>query len=68
MDRFLYSFPCSLVGHRKISPQVIEADVKNQYLLNVKKLLRMKATATVELTLLDNARQGCFLKGANWQK
>lgn len=57
MDRFLYSFPCSLVGHRKISPQVIEADVKNQYLLNIKKLLRMKATATVELTLLDNARQ-----------
>jgi hypothetical protein len=57
MPRFLYSFPRSLVGHRKISPQVIETDVKNQYLLNVKKLLCMKATSAVQLLLLDNARQ-----------
>lgn len=57
MPRFLYSFPRSLVGHRKISPQVIEADVKNHFLLNVKKLLCMEATEAVQLTLLDNARQ-----------
>jgi hypothetical protein len=57
MPRFLYSFPHSLVGHRKITPKVIEEEVKNQYLLNVKKLLCMEATEAVQLTLLDNARQ-----------
>lgn len=57
MPRFLYSFPRSLVGHRKITPEVIEANIKNQYLLNVKKLLCMEATEAVQLTLHDNARQ-----------
>ncbi|MCR8867473.1 YfjI family protein [Peribacillus frigoritolerans] len=57
MDRFLYSFPRSLVGHRKISPQVIHTDIKNQYLTNVKKLLCMEATAAVPLALHENARQ-----------
>lgn len=57
MPRFLYSFPRSLVGRRKITPQVIEEDVRNQYFLNVKKLLSMEAMEVVQLTLHDNAKQ-----------
>ncbi|MDQ0880960.1 YfjI family protein [Peribacillus sp. V2I11] len=57
MPRFLFSFPHSLVGHRKITPQVIEAEVKNEYLLNVKKLLYLKAAEEVQLTLHNNGRQ-----------
>ncbi len=57
MPRFLFSFPRSLVGHRKITPRVIDAEVKNQYLLNVKKLLYLKAEEEVQLTLHNNARQ-----------
>lgn len=57
MDRFLYSFPRSIVGYRKISPQLIGEEVKNRYLMNVKKLLSMEVKEAVELTLLDNARQ-----------
>lgn len=57
MPRFLYSFPRSLVGHRKITPQEIEKAVKDQYLLNIKKLLCMEGTAAVPLTLLENGRQ-----------
>jgi replicative DNA helicase len=57
MPRFLFSFPRSLVGHRKITPRVIDAEVKNQYLLNVKKLMYLKADEEVQLTLQNNARQ-----------
>ncbi|PFO04673.1 hypothetical protein COJ85_11620 [Bacillus sp. AFS076308] len=57
MPRFLLSFPRSLVGHRKISPPVIEAEVKNEYLLNVKRLLYLKAAEEVQLTLHSDARQ-----------
>lgn len=57
MPRFLFSFPRSLVGHRKITPKVIEAEVKNQYLLNVKKLLCLEATEAVQLILHNDARQ-----------
>ncbi|KIL72342.1 YfjI family protein [Bacillus badius] len=57
MPRFLFSFPRSLVGYRKITPRVINAEVKNQYLLNVKKLLYLKAEEAVRLTLQNNARQ-----------
>ncbi|GAB6259315.1 YfjI family protein [Peribacillus sp. N1] len=57
MPRFLFSFPRSLVGHRKITTRVIEAEVKNQYLLNTKKLLYLKATEEVPLILHNNARQ-----------
>ncbi|MGE6379217.1 YfjI family protein [Peribacillus muralis] len=57
MPRFLYSFPRSLVGQRKITPQTVDVNVKNQYILNVKKLLSMEVTEAVQLTLLDNARQ-----------
>ncbi|PGR96901.1 hypothetical protein COC61_11020 [Priestia megaterium] len=57
MPRFLYSFPQSLVGHRKITPQGIEPAVKDQYLLNIKKLLCMEFTVAVPLTLLKSGRQ-----------
>ncbi|WHY98832.1 YfjI family protein [Peribacillus simplex] len=57
MPRFLFSFPRSLVGYRKITPQVIEAEVKKQYLLNVKKLLCLEATEAVQLILHNDARQ-----------
>ncbi|WP_226655840.1 YfjI family protein [Pseudalkalibacillus hwajinpoensis] len=57
MQRFLYSFPRSLVGHRKVTPQEIEANVKSQYVLNVKKLLCKEVTEAVQLTLLGNAKQ-----------
>ena len=57
MPRFLFSFPRSLVGHRKITPQLIEAEVKNQYLLNVKRLLYLESTDEVQLTLHNDAKQ-----------
>ncbi|MDR7239653.1 YfjI family protein [Neobacillus drentensis] len=57
MPRFLFSFPRSLVGHRKITPRVIDAEVKNQYVFNVKKLLYLKAEEEVQLILHNNARQ-----------
>lgn len=73
MPRFLYSFPRSLVGYRKITPQPIETDVKNHYTLNIRKLLRMGAAEAVQLTLTDTAKQaeetlrgeieGMFLEG-----
>lgn len=56
MPRFLYSFPRSLVGYRKITPQTIEADIKNRYLLNIKKLLRMDTHEGVQLTLNNKAK------------
>lgn len=57
MDRFLYSFPRSLVGNRKVSPRGIEAEVKRLYILNVKKLLSVEVTEPIQLTLQEEARQ-----------
>lgn len=57
MPRFLYSFPRSLVGHRKIAPQSITEEVKNKYLLNMRKLLSMDVNEKYELLLNKNARK-----------
>ncbi len=57
MQRFLYSFPRSLVGYRKISPEPIKPSVKNQYLLNVKKMMRIVVNEPVALTLDHQASQ-----------
>ncbi|WP_371018938.1 YfjI family protein [Pseudalkalibacillus sp. JSM 102089] len=57
MPRFLYSFPRSLVGHRKITPLPIEADIKSRYLLNIKKLLQMDTHEAVPITFSNKARE-----------
>ena len=57
MPRFLYSFPRSLVGFRKIIPQTIGTEIKNRYFLNIKKLLRMDTHEAVQLTLNNKARE-----------
>ncbi|MCY8233895.1 YfjI family protein [Priestia endophytica] len=57
MPRFLYSFPKSLVGYRKITPPSINEEVKKQYRLNIKKLLRIDVNESVQLTLTSDAIQ-----------
>jgi hypothetical protein len=57
MQRFLYSFPHSLVGHRKISPNSINPSIINQYMLNVTKLMQVDTKIAVKLTLDQLANQ-----------
>ena len=57
MPRFLFSFPRSLVGYRIVTPKTIGADIKNRYLLSIKKLLRMDTHEAVQLTLNNKARE-----------
>ncbi len=57
MQRFLYSFPCSLVGHRKISPNSINPSIKNHYMLNVIKLMQINNKVASKLTLNQEANQ-----------
>lgn len=55
MPRFLYSFPKSLVGYRKINPQTINEEIKQTYHSNIKKLLLLNIDKTVRLTFSDTA-------------
>jgi replicative DNA helicase len=57
MQRFLYSFPRSLVGYRKISPNPINPSIKNQYMLNVNKLMQINTKKEVKITLDQTANQ-----------
>ncbi|GGB71698.1 YfjI family protein [Fictibacillus barbaricus] len=55
MPRFLFSFPRSLVGYRKITPQPIETEVKKRYEDRIKQLMQLQDLETIPLTLTDNA-------------
>jgi len=41
-QRFLYSFPTSKVGYREIEPNQMDRSVKDEFLTNMDKLLRIK--------------------------
>ncbi|MGC9935239.1 YfjI family protein [Priestia aryabhattai] len=73
MPRFLYSFPRSLVGYRKITTQPIQPEVKKQYEKRIKQLMRLEASEAAPLTLNNKAIleevvlreeiEGMFLEG-----
>ncbi|MFP3886785.1 YfjI family protein [Priestia filamentosa] len=55
MPRFLYSFPKSMVGYRKITPQPIKAEIKKHYYFNINKLLCMDTHEPVQLIFNNKA-------------
>ncbi|MCF6409008.1 YfjI family protein [Pseudalkalibacillus salsuginis] len=57
MPRFLYSFPKSLVGNRKIRPESIKEEVKNAYSTTIRNLLSFEVPDPIQLTLDENARR-----------
>jgi replicative DNA helicase len=56
MPRFLFSFPRSLVGYRKITPQLIKKEVKKCYEERIKHLMQLEDSVAVQLTLNKNAK------------
>ncbi|UOQ44577.1 YfjI family protein [Halobacillus salinarum] len=55
MQRFIYSFPESLVGYRKVNPEPINEGVKEEYQMNLKKMLAFNPKAEIELTFSKEA-------------
>lgn len=55
MQRFLYSFPKSLVGHRKITPRSISEEVRTKYMFGVRKLLQFQPSESIKLTFDNEA-------------
>ncbi|HZG72275.1 MAG TPA: YfjI family protein [Chondromyces sp.] len=55
MQRFLYSFPPSIVGYRKVNPQPIPEIVKEKYSLNIKKMMRFNVGESIQLTFDEAA-------------
>jgi replicative DNA helicase len=56
MQRFLYSFPKSLVGYRKIDANPIRESVKSEYEINIRRLLEYKTTDQIKLTFDEEAK------------
>ncbi|MFC5713833.1 YfjI family protein [Thalassorhabdus alkalitolerans] len=50
MQRFIYSFPESLVGYRKVNPNPIKDYVMAAYQMNLKKMLLFKPKKEIKLT------------------
>lgn len=55
MQRFLYSFPKSFVGYRKISPNPINHATKNKYYHNIKQLIKFEPHKPLVFTLSREA-------------
>ncbi|GGM39460.1 hypothetical protein GCM10011351_27040 [Paraliobacillus quinghaiensis] len=56
MQRFLYSFPKSLVGYRKIDPKSIDKEVKSNYLFYMNKLILFQSNESIKLTFDNDAK------------
>jgi replicative DNA helicase len=57
MQRFLYSFPPSIVGYRKTSPESIPEEVRSAYIQNIKKMMQLFAGEPVKLTFTESAKE-----------
>ena len=57
MQRFLYSFPPSIVGYRKTSPESIPEEVRSAYMQNIKKMMQLFAGEPVKLTFTESANK-----------
>lgn len=55
MPRFIYSFPKSPLGYRKVSPETVKLKVKECFNLNIKKLLTIEPETTIALKLSSSA-------------
>lgn len=57
MQRFLYSFPPSIVGYRKTNPESIQTEVRSAYMLNIKKMMQLFSGEPVKLTFTESANE-----------
>lgn len=55
MQRFLYSFPHSLVGFRNSTPDPIPEDVKRRYVSYIKRMMKFDTSEPIKLTLDESA-------------
>ncbi|MGE1118330.1 YfjI family protein [Bacillus altitudinis] len=55
MQRFLYSFPNSMVGHRKVDPNPIDVYIKETYLSNIRQLLELNPSEPIQLKFSEEA-------------